>query len=332
MAPDAIPLSVTTTPPSILPYISNLLGWTYFLCWAISSYPQPYINFRRRSVTGLSIDYFLLNILGHTCYTLSSLSFLYIPLIRTQYTQRWGSSLGPPTVRVNDLAFTAHALFWSCVTFTQFFWWGFARSRAQRVSRFMKTLIAACIALILLTILMVLVFDPEVLDPATGAYVSGWQWLDVVYYLGHIKLATSVVKYYPQARLNYLNQSTVGWSIHKCALDFTGSVLSLVQLGIDASLTPGGLRSVVGNPLKFCLGFVSVGFDVVFGWQHWVLYPEGGRRKEGVVVVDDEEGRGLLGREEEGGEGGRRNTGVYGSLERAADHEEGGAAGRDVRK
>lgn len=94
-------------------------------------------------------------------------------------------------------------------------------------------------------------------------------------------------------------------------MDFVGSILSLVQLFIDASLTPGGLSSVIGNPLKFWLGWISVGFDIVFGLQHWVLYPatkgdfyEDERR---VIGSQDEEGRGLLPDESRGG-------GEYGTI------------------
>lgn len=64
------------------------------------------MNYRRKSVTGLSVDYFTLNILGHGCYTVSSIAFLYSSTIREQYRRRWGDNVGDPTVRVNDLAFT----------------------------------------------------------------------------------------------------------------------------------------------------------------------------------------------------------------------------------
>ena len=113
-----------------------------------------------------------------------------------------------------------------------------------------------------------------------------------------------MIKYYPQAYLNYANKSTRGWSIEKCALDFTGSILSLIQLFIDASLTPGGLSSAIGNPLKFWLGFVSIGFDIVFGVQHWILYPAKGSddgAQRDILRRGNGEARGLL----PGSQGGR---------------------------
>ena len=116
-----------------------------------------------------------------------------------------------------------------------------------------------------------------------------------IYFVGHIKLLVSVIKYYPQVRLNYINKSTRGWAIHKCVLDFTGSVLSLCQLFIDASLTPGGISNAFRNPVKMWLGCISMGFEMVFMVQHWVLYPSK-RRKEYEVEssIQDDEATSLL--------------------------------------
>ena len=49
--------------------------------------------------------------------------------------------------------------------------------------------------------------------------------------------------------------------------------------------------------MKFWLGWISVGFDVVFGLQHWVLYPEG----KGRELDDEREGDGGRARTEEEG-------------------------------
>ena len=55
-------------------------------------------------------------------------------------------------------------------------------------------------------------------------------------------------------------------------LDFTGGTLSLAQLLMQCSVL-NDWSQVVGNPVKFGLGFVSLSFDTVFMAQHWVLYP-----------------------------------------------------------
>eukprot|EP00961_Rhodomonas_salina_P175898 2371368-Rhodomonas_salina.5 len=55
---------------TIAQYASSILGWTYFAVWSISFYPQMYLNWRRRSVAGLSFDFELLNLLGFTAYAI----------------------------------------------------------------------------------------------------------------------------------------------------------------------------------------------------------------------------------------------------------------------
>lgn len=54
--------------------------------------------------------------------------------------------------------------------------------------------------------------------------------LDVVLYLSYVKLAVTVIKYTPQAYMNYQRKATTGWSIHNILLDFTGGILSLTQM------------------------------------------------------------------------------------------------------
>jgi cystinosin len=84
-------------------------------------------------------------------------------------------------------------------------------------------------------------------------------------------LITVVIKYIPQAWVNYKRKSTVGWSIYPMLLDFSGSIFSLGQLFIDSSLQ-GSWEGVTGNPVKFGLGNISIIFDIIFICQHYILY------------------------------------------------------------
>jgi hypothetical protein len=87
-----------------------------------------------------------------------------------------------------------------------------------------------------------------------------------------VKLGVTVCKYVPQALMNCAKQSTVGWSIGNVLLDFTGGVLSIGQLLLDgATLGWGG---VVGDPIKFGLGFISMVFDALFMVQHYCLFTD----------------------------------------------------------
>lgn len=76
---------------------------------------------------------------------------------------------------------------------------------------------------------------------ATIIVVSGvlvgtetWHWLDFLYALSYIKLAITLIKYVPQAVLNFRRKSTVGWSIENILLDFTGGMLSMLQMLLNA--------------------------------------------------------------------------------------------------
>ncbi|KAJ2200150.1 hypothetical protein GGH18_000006 [Coemansia sp. RSA 530] len=96
---------------------------------------------------------------------------------------------------------------------------------------------------------------------------------NTVYLLSFIKLGCSMIKYIPQAWLNYQRKSTTGWSIHNIMLDFTGGTLSFAQLILDA-IRSGNVTEALGNPVKFGMGLASIGFDLVFLTQHFVLYTD----------------------------------------------------------
>jgi cystinosin len=87
------------------------------------------------------------------------------------------------------------------------------------------------------------------------------------------------VKYVPQAWLNYQRKSTAGWSIEQILLDVLGGILSMMQLGIDASVQHNW-RDVIDNPVKLGLANISIFFDLIFITQHYLLYHQKGVRKE----------------------------------------------------
>lgn len=147
-----------------------------FLCWSISFYPQPLLNWRRRSTQGLAIDFPLCNVLGFTSYTISTAAFLYSSTIKSQYAYRHPAS-PETTVRFNDFAFAAHAFIICVITYSQFFpWiWGFKVGARQRASKVVLGVFWGSILGVLILIVIVRTrgrdggFDP-----------SGWAWIDVV--------------------------------------------------------------------------------------------------------------------------------------------------------
>ncbi|OJD12322.1 hypothetical protein AJ78_07054 [Emergomyces pasteurianus Ep9510] len=179
-------------------------------------------------------------------------SLLYSPLIRQQYAARHPIS-PEPSVRFNDLAFAVHAVILSSLVFSQF-WpsiWGFKVSRYQRISRPIAGVFWGCLVAVGVLIVAIMARGTgNSLDP------NDWAWIDV---------------YIPQAWVNYKRKSTVGWSISAILFDFSGGVLSVLQLLMDSALEDDW-SGITGNPIKLLLGNVSVFFDIIFMLQHYVIY------------------------------------------------------------
>ncbi|KAL5118349.1 hypothetical protein ACEQ8H_003698 [Pleosporales sp. CAS-2024a] len=254
-------------PAALANAISRLLGWAYFLCWSGSFYPQPIQNYMRKSTVGLAIDFPTLNVLGFWCYTISTASFLYSPTIRSQYAVRHPEA-PQTTVRFNDFLFAAHGAIMCVIIYSQFFpqIWGFKIGRTQRASRAVRVIVWGLVMGVL-----VVTFMARFMGRHGGDDASTWAWIDVIYALGYVKLATVFIKYIPQAWVNYKRKSTVGWSIYPILLDFSGGWLSLAQLVMD-SVLQDDWTGITGNPVKFGLSNITIVFDIIFLIQHYVLY------------------------------------------------------------
>jgi cystinosin len=79
----------------------------------------------------------------------------------------------------------------------------------------------------------------------------------------------SVTKYCPQAYFNYKRKSTAGWNITQILLDFSGGILSIIQLFIDSALQ-ADWSGLTGNPVKLGLSQTSLFFDAIFMTQHYM--------------------------------------------------------------
>jgi len=287
-----------------LEVLSLLFGWVYFACWSLSFYPQPLLNFRRRSTSGTTVDFPLINSLGpcdadtssrrcthkrgagFLAYFVSNCAFYYSPVIRDQYARRHNGLT--PTVQFNDIAFALHGFVVSCVTASQYIpsAWGFAPAVGQKPSRFILGIFSGCIVGVAGVVAIVAARQGEDTDPR-----SGWCWLDAVYAVSYVKLLVTLIKYTPQIVANARNRSTKGWSIAQILLDFSGGILSISQQSIDSYLQRDW-SGLTGNPVKFALGNVSMLYDLVFITQHYVLYPgaegKAGERDALLQHEDDE--------------------------------------------
>ncbi|KAL2160620.1 hypothetical protein VTH06DRAFT_1308 [Thermothelomyces fergusii] len=267
--------------------LSAFFGVMYFAAWSVSFYPQPMLNLRRKSTSGTTVDFPLINTLGFAAYLASNAAFYFSPLIRAQYAARYRGLT--PTVKLNDIAFAAHGLLLSAVITSQYFFaraWGFAPSLGSRPSRFILGIFFGCVAGVV-AILFVILASPD--RDSTREGVSSWVWLDAIYAVSYVKLLITLVKYTPQVIVNYRNRSTQGWSILQILLDFAGGILSIAQQSVDSYLQRDW-SGITGNPVKFALGNVSMIYDLIFMTQHYVLYRNAeGKSQEGEALLREED-------------------------------------------
>ncbi|CAG8450083.1 510_t:CDS:2 [Funneliformis mosseae] len=216
------------------------------------------------AVQGLSIDFLWYNVYGFACYSIYNLAFFASEEVRDEYRFRNGGKSN--LVQINDVVFALHALTLSIITLIQTFI--YKSDSYQRISP---------VALSLITMSFLGIFSLLI-----GVLFGLNQWIDLLYYMSYIKLCLSFVKYVPQAYLNFRRKSTLGWSIHNILLDFTGGILSIFQLVLDAYLQDNWDGISGARPRKILifplysfdsgLGFLSVAFDLLFMTQHYILY------------------------------------------------------------
>lgn len=232
--------------------LSQIIGWIYFLAWSVSFYPQAWENFTRKSVVGLNLDFLALNLTGFIAYSVFNICLFWVEPIKEQFLKNNPNGVNPVTA--SDVFFSLHAVLLCSIYICQ----------ATVYQRGGQTVSWPARGLLLVGWTFALVS----LFLAVARVIS---WLQYIYYFSYIKLAVTLVKYVPQAYMNYRRRSTVGWSIGNVLLDFTGGMLSILQM-ILQSYNNDQWRIFFGNPTKVGLGLFSVLFDLLFISQHYCLY------------------------------------------------------------
>uniref|UniRef100_A0A182JYN5 Cystinosin homolog n=1 Tax=Anopheles christyi TaxID=43041 RepID=A0A182JYN5_9DIPT len=245
-------IRVTVANSQSIIVISSVIGWIYFAAWTVSFWPQMIVNYRRQSVVGLSFDFLTLNLVGHSVYAAFNCALYWSGFIEQEYLDRNPRGLNP--VLTNDVAFSIHATIATLLTVMQCFIY---ERGEQKVSR---------IAWGIITVFIIVIIVAGVL-----VGTATFHWLDFLYVLSYIKLSVTLIKYVPQAVLNFRRKSTVGWSIENVLLDFTGGMLSMLQMLLNG-YNYDDWASIFGDPTKFGLGLFSVMFDILFMVQHYILY------------------------------------------------------------
>jgi len=220
---------------------SEILGTISTLAWSISFYFQVWEVVKVKSSKGLSINFIFLNFIGFYFYTTYN---IYGYIFESSFSNQ---------VHLTDVIFASHALLLICIQFGCLMYYP---RGDNHLSYFWVPFGIATIV-------------------ATALYGIAWDSSNeaVVKFMGIMKVVISFVKYCPQVYLNWKRKNTEGWSLENVLLDFTGGVLSFLQIYVDylngesQNLFDGGL-----NIAKFLLSIVSIVFDLIFMFQHFILY------------------------------------------------------------
>jgi cystinosin len=197
--------------------LAVILGWVSFVSWSVSFYPQTVLMWRTRRSKGLSWDFMAYNLTGFVFYSIYTI-VKYV----TQSTH---------SVDVSDVAFAVHALVLCAVQSVQCM--VYEKHEQQAVNPYHAFLCAVLWALALYNVaLSAAGILPWLPGPAAV--------FSCVDFLGYGKSFISLVKYIPQAYLNFESRSTVGWSIENVWVrPNNGCLCSLFAWQVDGGLQLG---------------------------------------------------------------------------------------------
>ncbi|KAI4350578.1 hypothetical protein L6164_005025 [Bauhinia variegata] len=248
----------------------EVLGWSAFLCWSISFYPQVILNFRRKSVVGLNFDFVVLNLTKHTSYLIYNASLYFSAYIQNQYFEKYGYGQMIP-VAANDVAFSAHAVLLTAIMLLQI---AIYERGGQKVSKISIGIVSV-------------VWLGAIVCFFVALPTRSWLWLVNIF--NSIQVFMTVIKYIPQAIMNFLRKSTDGFSIGNILLDFSGGMANYAQMVVQ-SIDQDSWVNFYGNIGKLLLSLVSMFFDVIFIIQHYVLYRGARKAYKSVTSPDNEDG------------------------------------------
>ncbi|EDO34987.1 predicted protein [Nematostella vectensis] len=236
---------------TVLVVLADIFGWGYFLAWTVSFYPQIYENWRRKCVVGLSFDmmtYFMISYIAYMIYNVVVFFDLNI---------QWeiiGNSNESSPVKLTDVVFAILGLVCTGITCLQCVIY---ESGPQKIHFTTKV-----------------VFSVFVVALGICCALAGFKvtsWLFMLDYCGYVKLAVSFGSYLPQIWLNYRRKCTEGFHIGGVLLDFSGGILSLLQMNIYCALEHS-TKQFTGNIPKLVLGILTLVFNITLVLQHYMLY------------------------------------------------------------
>eukprot|EP01028_Stygiella_incarcerata_P013029 TRINITY_DN81072_c0_g1_i1.p1 TRINITY_DN81072_c0_g1~~TRINITY_DN81072_c0_g1_i1.p1 ORF type:complete len:318 (+),score=49.36 TRINITY_DN81072_c0_g1_i1:91-954(+) len=248
-----------------LQWLAFVCGWSSTIAWSVSYYPQCIENYKRKCVIGFSFDFLAYNITGFLCYATYNSLLYWDPTVRRQYHDAHGSGSVP--VELNDVIFSLHAVVLVLFQIFQCFIYDRGDQKVSKTCKIQSAIVWLYIAV--------------AVSLGLAGTITYYQMLVL---LSFVKVWASFIKYTPQAYLNWLRKSTVGWNIVNVLLDFSGGVLSIMQM-VFLAIDQDDSNQITGNPAKLGLGVESLFFDAIFVFQHYALYTD--RRDLDAPTLED---------------------------------------------
>jgi len=231
----------------ILPALSDIVGWMYVFTWGSFAYPQIYHTWKIKNFEGLKLDYAFLNLSGFIFYAIA----YTIPYFHHLPHHNYGFG----TIRIQDLVFAYNGIFVNTVLNIQALIYFRGKNKLSN---------SAIVLTIFCWISAVSFFF------ATEVYnwIEITENVNVLEFCGYLKITFSLVKYIPLLYWNWKRKTTQGISAFAFVINMIGASFSLLQLFID--YIDGTTETV--NKIKLILGTAVILYDLLFLFQHYVLY------------------------------------------------------------
>ncbi|GJV84505.1 cystinosin homolog isoform X1 [Tanacetum coccineum] len=230
-------------------------------------------------VVGLNFDFVVLNLTKHTSYLIYNASMFFSSVVQRQYHKKYGVNQMIP-VAANDVAFSSHAVLLTAFTLFQItiYYRG-----TQNVSLVTKVVVsAAWIAIAIAVIIAIATNNWLWLVSCFKYFAESYYYLFIIVVVmkrntpydaccSMVQVFMTVIKYIPQACMNFRRKSTIGFSIGNILLDLLGGLANYGQMAVQ-SIDQHSWLNFYGNVGKALLSVVSILFDLLFIVQHYVLY------------------------------------------------------------
>ncbi|OMO95001.1 hypothetical protein CCACVL1_05645 [Corchorus capsularis] len=188
-------------------------------------------------VVGLNFDFVVLNLTKHSSYMIYNVCLYFSPVIQKQYLEKYGSDEMIP-VAANDVAFSIHAVLLTCVTLFQI---AIYDRGTQKVSKISIGIVSAVWLIAAICFFVALCSQ-------------SWLWLISIF--NSIQVIMTVIKYIPQAFMNFARKSTDGFCIGNILLDFIGGLENYAQMAVQ-SIDQNSWVNFYGNIGKTLLSLAS---------------------------------------------------------------------------